>query len=43
MISHKYILSSIYTSKIKFKFLSPKLEKLKVDKQKVTKGVLFYK
>ena len=40
-ISHEYILSSIYTSKIKFKFPSPKMKKLIVNKQKGMEGVVF--
>ena len=40
-IPHEYILSSIYTLKIKFKFLFLKVEKHKVDKQKGIDGVLF--
>ena len=39
-ILYKYILSSIYTSKIKFKFLSPKVEKHKIDKQKGVESVI---
>ena len=38
-ISLEYILSWIYTSKIKFKFLSHKIEKFKVNKQKETQGI----
>ena len=33
-IPHEYIFSLIYTSKIKFKFLSLKVKKLKMGKQK---------
>ena len=40
-ISHEYILSSIYISKIDFKFLSLKVKKVKVDKQKGTQGIYY--
>ena len=40
-ISNEYILSSIYTLKIDFKFPSAKVEKLKVDKQKGTEGIYY--
>ena len=39
-ISHEYILPLIYASKIKFKFLSYKMKKFKVDKQKEIEKVL---
>ena len=39
-IPHEYIFSWIYTLKIKFKCLSHKVEKLKIDKQKGTETVL---
>ena len=40
-IPNEYILSSIYTLKIDFKFPSAKVEKLKVDKQKGTEGIYY--